>query len=344
MTVTTDIDVAILLAPFILTVVGAYYLYISMKKKRVFMDTPTSKIHSAAQGYVQLEGTGHIYDDIELRGPHTNAPCLWYDYLVERREGSGKDAKWVTEEHITSTELFMLQDKTGWCVINPVKADVIESHKVVNYQNANRSEASWYNRYYRVTEKTILPKVSMTVIGEYQTIRRIDTMGGSEALLGDLVKTWKADYDALLAKYDTDGDGQIDADEWERVLADARQEVQRERADAQAEEGVNTMAYPYKHRKPYVISTKTEEELIRRYNLHQGLSILALLIAVGMFIHTSPIERIQILFNLGASEPTQTTSVRYTAQPAADEPAQAIKQLPKKRGPNIPPEYRDMFN
>lgn len=75
--------VAVLLA--VLALVAFSGLFRFYRRVRMIEDTPTSKIRSAAQGYVELQGEAE-----SLPGPATVAPlsqlhCLWYRYRVEAR-------------------------------------------------------------------------------------------------------------------------------------------------------------------------------------------------------------------------------------------------------------------
>ncbi len=61
----------------------------ALNRLRAIRDTPTSKIASAAQGYVELTGRGHPFGE-PLLGKLSLLPCLWYRYKVERRESGNK--------------------------------------------------------------------------------------------------------------------------------------------------------------------------------------------------------------------------------------------------------------
>ena len=57
-------------------------------------DTPTSKIRSAAQGYVELSGHGELMEGPKIIAPLTSKYCTWYSYKVEERRRSGKNSQW----------------------------------------------------------------------------------------------------------------------------------------------------------------------------------------------------------------------------------------------------------
>ena len=69
----------------------------SFWKLRLIVDTPTARIRSAAQGYVELTGIAHPHREL-VAAPLTGTPCVWYRYEIEERRGSGRNASWVTVE------------------------------------------------------------------------------------------------------------------------------------------------------------------------------------------------------------------------------------------------------
>ena len=101
---------------------------ICLKNARMIEDTPTSKIRSAPQGYVELEGNAQFSKIYEQRAPLTYNDCCWYSFMVEelitQRVGNRTESRW--EELITgqSPHLFLLVDDTGECVVAPIGAQV----------------------------------------------------------------------------------------------------------------------------------------------------------------------------------------------------------------------------
>ena len=75
----------------------------ALNRLRAVRDTPTSKIASAAQGYVELIGHGEQFGDTQLLSGLRHLPCLWYRYKIERRD-SEKD--WVTDAMTGKRFLF----------------------------------------------------------------------------------------------------------------------------------------------------------------------------------------------------------------------------------------------
>ncbi|MCG8325894.1 MAG: hypothetical protein MI673_10280 [Thiotrichales bacterium] len=105
-------------------------------RQRLFQDVPTSRIRSAAQGYVELIGQGQLLEGPPIISPLTGITCTWYYYCVEEHRGSGKNARWAVVRQGRSDELFLLNDDTGQCVIDPEDASIVPTVKYVWYGNS----------------------------------------------------------------------------------------------------------------------------------------------------------------------------------------------------------------
>ena len=98
----------------------------ALKRLRAVRDTPTSKIASAAQGYVELAGQGQAFGETPLLSKLSLLPCLWYRYKIEQRTS---DNKWETIDSGESNDSFMLRDDTGLCIVDPEQAEIITRHR-----------------------------------------------------------------------------------------------------------------------------------------------------------------------------------------------------------------------
>ena len=61
----------------------------SLKIARLIEDTPTSRIRSAAQGYVELVRTWPAPRGHANLAPLTQRPCIWWRYRISQRTESG---------------------------------------------------------------------------------------------------------------------------------------------------------------------------------------------------------------------------------------------------------------
>ncbi len=60
------------------------------RRARAIDDTPTSKISSAAQGYIELVGRGRALGGLPVLSPVSQLICLWYRFTAERRDSQHK--------------------------------------------------------------------------------------------------------------------------------------------------------------------------------------------------------------------------------------------------------------
>ena len=60
-----------------LALAAFYYAFVFFKRALVIEDTPTSRIRSAAQGYVELQGWGEQMDGPPIVAPFSNIPTQY---------------------------------------------------------------------------------------------------------------------------------------------------------------------------------------------------------------------------------------------------------------------------
>lgn len=113
------------------------------KRLKVSQDTPTSKIASAPQGFVELQGFAWP------RGAETvtnlkGEPMVYYSLLIERQEsrGSGKSRRtlWVPVFSMSHKKSFYLLDGTGLAEIHSREADLELGRQDVRAWNKLSSE------------------------------------------------------------------------------------------------------------------------------------------------------------------------------------------------------------
>lgn len=221
----------------------------ALKRLRAIRDTPTSRVASAAQGYVELIGRGKPFGDAPLISKLRMLPCLWYRYKVEQR--TSKD-KWKTVDSGESSDSFLLRDETGDCVVDPESAEIITKHR-----------DQWREGDYRYTEWKFINDDSLYVIGELLT-RSGAVEFDSRAELNALLAEWKQDKPALHARFDLNSDGELDMQEWMLARQAARREVAKKQREAQAQPDIHLIGQP-RDGKLFLISNLTPEKLSRRY-------------------------------------------------------------------------------
>lgn len=219
------------------------------RRTRAVADTPTSRIASAHQGYVELVGKALQFDSAPLTGPLSGTPCVWFRYRIEQRQ----DRRWQVMGEGRSETSFRLDDGSGSVLVDPHRAEVVTDH-----------HRRWRKGDRRYTEWLLLAGTRVYALGEFSTV------GGSNAELdhrADLVALldhWKRDPKALRQRFDLDNNGEIDLQEWELARRAARREVEQLHAEIRSEPGTHVMRAPRDGRL-FVLSNFDPELLIARY-------------------------------------------------------------------------------
>lgn len=228
---------------------SAWAWHANLRRYRTVADTPTSRIASAPQGYVEIIGRGQQPPGVPLLSPTTGLPCLWFRYRVERRERN----RWQLIDSGVSGDTFGMTDGSGLMLIDPDGAEILTHRKQVSQQGA-----------YRRTEWTLIENETLYVIGEHVTLDGPHATLDRRADLADLLGEWKRDKTALLARFDTNRDGEIDLAEWENVRKAASDEVDRAHFDIRLKDGVHLMRKPA-YGRPYLIANRDVDALVRHY-------------------------------------------------------------------------------
>lgn len=267
-----------------------YLIWKNFHRARVIEDIPTARVRSAAQGYVELEGEGHVAPGQVVVAPLTGSPCVWYRYKIEKeRHGSHRSggSDWSTVDSGQSEEIFVFTDGTGECLIDPRGAEVTPGVRKVWYgsskwpgsQEKRGLFGELLGKRYRYTEERIDRGV-VYVLGWFDTLRSTDTPVDAE--VGGLLRTWKQDQDTLLQRFDSDGNGFLDQGEWQNARQQAHRQVLQNRAERSAEPAVNVVRDTGHDRHPFLISAKPQFLLTDRYRRHALYSLLGSVVAVGV--------------------------------------------------------------
>ena len=288
---------AAVLAVFI--VLGFFLWKKFFQHARVMEDTPTSKVRSAAQGFVELTGIQHPIDDTPLLAPLSASPCTWWDYKIEKKRTT-TDSKgrrrttWVTVEKDTSVGFFTLRDDTGDALVNPRGADVTASLTKVWYGSSRRPAGiaaespgssgmsfgtALGGRRYRYTERIMRPHEPIYALGHFQTWSNVVSPAERNKKRAAILAEWKENPAELVQRFDVDGDGQVDMEEWEAARRAAEALVEEHVAKAAAKPDVDILMKP-DDGQPFVLSTKSQEELTRSYRWKAFGGLLLFLIGL----------------------------------------------------------------
>lgn len=254
---------------------------------RLIHDTPTARVRSAAQGYVELIGQA-----LPLRAlvpAHlTGIPCCWYRWRIEEQRSSGRSREWVTIEQGEAEHPFLLDDGTGRCIVEPKGASIrcrLTERWLSRAKGGGRSttfslaEVIGLGGRYRMIEERIAEAEPVFVIGHLETPRRGPRE--REALIRQLLYRWKRDPQRR-AQFDRNGDGELDISEWEQAQAFAawvadQAERKVARQPVQPRIGATEDA-----RQPFLISTEGEAALVgqSRWQALNG-TLLGALVSIG---------------------------------------------------------------
>ena len=266
--------------------IGGFYYFMRM---RVMENIPTSKIRSAAQGYLELIGEGQLMEGPEIIAPLSGKTCTWFSFEIRERRRSGRKNRWVTIEKGTSDELFLLIDETGQCVIDPEGASIVSKHSNTWYGTSPRPGQGSMRRggllssgRYRYTERRMHPGEPLYAVGLYQTTGGASAQVNLNADVLALLKEWKSDSEAMLKKYDSNSDGQIDVGEWEAVRKAALAEVMTQHQEIKSIPAVNIMTQTRDRRRPYILSALPQYKLIRNYKIYSWCLIVLFFITGGI--------------------------------------------------------------
>lgn len=244
---------------------GLFGFWRSLRHARLVDDTPTARIVSAAQGYAELRGRGQPLAGLPLLSPLNGLPVLWWRLLTEKRNEKGK---WQQESLEQSQASFLLDDGSGSCLVDPEGAEMLVQRREVSERDERR-----------YTLWMLLPHDPVYVLGDFRSLRSLDGAMSESRLLAERLEQWKADQAGLLARFDLDGNREIDLKEWELARQQARQELRQQQAEEAATAGaaeLQRVGAPGDGRL-FLISDLEPRQIARHFKLWAGWHLLVLL-------------------------------------------------------------------
>ena len=241
----------------------ALWAALSAKRFRQFiLDTPRSKIGSAAQGFVELQGKCEFYGNRVTQGFMHGPPCVWHRYSVGCAENE-------TSQSGQSDLPFVIRDETGTCVVNPDGAKIISS---------GRRSWSHGGKYYRT--HYIRHGAELYVFGEMRTNGCSVTSYNERSEFASVLRTWKQDQPWLLEEFDADKNGEIDSDEWDNARARA-EKIARDKFEVKRVDRVENSIRKPSNGLPMLISDQHPDTLTKKFLL---LGYFNLVVAVFCFL------------------------------------------------------------
>jgi E3 Ubiquitin ligase len=253
------------------------------------------RIRSAAQGYVKVSGKALPDGPVPATSPLTGRACVWWSYeIAERQRDSRGTTRWSTTDSETSVELFVLSDGDGECLVGPVKAEITPTVRNVWYGaedwpsgppaaavNPLLPSGKW-----RYTERLLAVGEELCVMGE---LRSHSETGDINTAVAAKLHEWKQDQKTLLARFDADHDGKLDATEWEAARGAAIAELQSQQLHAPIAR-VSVIAQPL-NGEPFLIAPLSAAQLVRRERrfaaLDFALGLLGVIVCAWALEHLS---------------------------------------------------------
>ncbi len=267
---------------------GGWYAFRWLHIAREIEDTPTSRVRSAAQGYVELAGRCRTLEGTQNLAPLTQRPCVWWHYRVQQKVESGPSGKrrqsWRTVNSGRSGQPFLLDDGTGTCIVQPAGAEILTGESTTWYgstpwptQPAGAGLLRSQGHRYRYFEERIYEHEQVYLLGQFRThsaAGQRDVQAEVTALLAE----WKQDQPRLAERFDKDGDGQVSLAEWEHAREEARQTVTQRHLDRPSQPALHVLGPPDGGRL-FLIAAFPEGALARRYRRRALLAFSGFVVA-----------------------------------------------------------------
>lgn len=246
----------------------------ALQRHRAMAHTPTSRVASAAQGYVELLGRGRALEGLPLVSPVNGLPCLWYRCVIERRQND----KWVKEADTVSDASFILEDATGQCLVDPDGAEILL-----------HSRERWRRGDYRYTQWLLMENDPLYALGSFDTKGSVDLQADVDQDTKALISEWKGRRQELQGRFDLDGNGELDMREWALARAQARREVMAAHRDLARHAELHSLSRPADGRL-YLLSNLEPSKLEGRYRAWSAFHLSVFfgsLVAFGWILETA---------------------------------------------------------
>ncbi|HEC73417.1 MAG TPA: hypothetical protein ENI26_03475 [Methylophaga aminisulfidivorans] len=275
----TITEFTIVMAIFASLVIAAFYFMVKRYKyARLIENVPTARIRSAPQGYVELVGNTKFMEGPIIVSPLSGTHCVWFRYSIEEQvteyEGKGRiNKRWKVIKRHVSDDIFLLDDGSDVCVIDPDGADVIPTRK-----------QRWFKRdtlpVRRYTEWTILEGDALYALGQFEGIASVEN-NSLKVMTTLILKQWKNDPNDLLHRYDLNRDNKISQREWEQARKDAFRQASQELGSMTKHKQLNMLKASSHKSQPYILSTIPEDRLIAKHKITAFFCFLGF-ISVGI--------------------------------------------------------------
>lgn len=254
------------LAILLILCLGFFYWLKYLKLARLIEDVPGSSIRSAAQGYVELAGTGELMPGEPILTPHSKRPCLYYQFY------SYATGEFNSTENEISNNLFFINDDTGRCIVDPEGAaciGLVKKKDVHCYRDGTK----------HVNVEAFIPVGAyLYVLGQFITDEDRSYIN-IEQQADDLLLSWKSDYKQMLERFDKNEDGELDLIEWEQARQAAMKQVIKENISGHEVPNYPCIRSARHKKKPFIISTIPQEKLVKVYRIKSLISLFGFFVS-----------------------------------------------------------------
>lgn len=250
----------------VMTVIAFRFWLVSLRTKRAILDAPTSKVNSAAQGYVELHGKAEYVPGCTLKTPLTSSPCVWYQYSIVERAGRKNSRTLEGQEYGTP---FLLRDETGDCLVDPNEALVICD-----------TCDQWVSGELTHSEWSIRVGDPVYAIGWFSS-NALHDRGELNKETTVRLRSWLRDPKRFFGRFDANRDGKVSAAE----LAAAREAAHREAAQYYAAQGgMHTLTAP-ENKAPYIVSNLAHDQVAGEFGAMTHAHLWIFFITLGFLAY-----------------------------------------------------------
>ena len=256
----------------------------SLRRARLIEDTPTARIRSAPQGFVELEGRAVNLPGEPVHAPLSGRPCVWYAYRIERWDQHGRRGRWVNVDQGVSDAIFALEDGSGRCIVDPDGAEV-QTPRTQSWRGNDRWQVPPPGHHdllgrYRYSERWLAPGDHLYALGWFKTLHG-DGESSLQQEVRALLRRWKQDRQALLRRFDLNGDNEIDTREWQLVRKQAEKEALRQRMARDPAPGLHLLQQPPRSQYPFILSALPQSRLVTRLRYLGAVYLLGFMLSSG---------------------------------------------------------------
>lgn len=288
-----DSQLVFLVTACLAALVCFWFFFHYLKRARLIEDTPTSRIRSAAQGYVEIVGAVSPVRNKKLVAPLSGNSCVWYSFKVQRLQKSGRSNQWKTIEEGTSNQNFVIHDDTDACIVHPEGAEVMTAYSRTWYGNTPRpGQADKRNillrilnsRRYRYIEKLIRVHDIIYALGSFGSSGGGRNIPDTHQMTGQVIREWRQNYSEILKRFDQDKNGEIDLQEWEVVREAARKEAEIRRQEMANLPTAHALSRTSDKHHPFIISTYSQKTLAKKFRCYALFNLAGVMVSVSILI------------------------------------------------------------